>query len=189
MKRQTLSHGLSYTPEYRAWQTMRLRCTNPKNAAWPAYGGRGITVCERWLNDPAAFVADMGPKPSPKHELDRIDNDGPYSPENCRWVLRKVNDRNRRNNRTLTYGGETLTVAEWAERTGIEKTALLYRINAGWDAERALTTPAREKAPKGRGKEVQRHPCQDCGTPIHLKSVRCKTCANREKLRALRKQA
>lgn len=83
-------HGLSYTPEYRAWQTMRLRCTNPANAAFPGYGGRGIRVCERWLQSVEAFIADMGPKPSPKHELDRIDNDGHYEPGNCRWVLRKV---------------------------------------------------------------------------------------------------
>ena len=131
MSRVSRKHGLSYTPEYRAWQTMRVRCTNPQNAAWKDYGGRGITVCSRWMDDPIAFVSDMGPKPSPKHELDRIDNDGPYSPENCRWVLRTVNSRNRRSNRTVTHAGETLTVSEWAERMGIGVSALKYRLDAG----------------------------------------------------------
>ena len=181
MKRVTRTHGLSYSPEYRAWQTMRLRCTNPKNPAWPNYGGRGITVCDRWLDDPSAFYADMGQKPSPKHELDRIDNDGPYSPENCRWVLRKVNDRNRRSNRHVTHLGLTLTVAEWAERTGISATLLLHRLNVGWDAARALTTPARAKAPKGEAKHEQRHPCAGCGKPIALTSERCITCSNRSR--------
>lgn len=186
--RTTRKHGLSHTPEYRAWQTMRLRCTNPDNAAWANYGGRGITVCARWMEDPAAFLADMGKKPSPLHEIDRIDNDGPYSPENCRWVLRKVNDRNRRSNRSITHAGETLTVAEWAERTGLSATVILHRLNAGWSAELALTTPPRAKAPKGLGKETLRHPCQDCGAPIRVQSLRCKTCSNRQKLNSIRKK-
>lgn len=184
MKRQTLSHGLSYTPEYRAWQTMRLRCTNPKNAAWASYGGRGITVCDRWLNDPAAFIADMGPKPTPKHELDRINNDGGYSPENCRWVLRKVNDRNRRSNRFLEHAGERLTIAEWAERTGLSKTLLRERLQLGWAVDRALTTPARAKAPKGQAKQDQRHPCADCGKPVAMHRIRCITCSNKSRRKA-----
>lgn len=189
MKRACSKHGLSRTPEYRAWQTMRLRCTNPNNAAWPSYGGRGITVCEAWRDSPTQFYLDMGPKPSPLHEIDRIDNDGPYSPENCRWVLRKANDRNRRSNRHLTHAGETLTVAEWAERTGIGSGLIFHRIKSGWPVERILTTPARPKSLKGKGKNTHRQPCQDCGSPILLTSIRCKPCANREKLRALRGKA
>lgn len=142
-----LIHGLSTTPEYRAWQTMRLRCYNPKNAAYPAYGGRGITVCDRWKDDVCAFVADMGLKPSPKHELDRRDNNAGYSPENCRWVLRTVNDRNRRNNHFLTLHGDTRTMAEWCEILGLGKDTLSWRIRKGWSVERALLTPARPKRP------------------------------------------
>ena len=184
MTRRLRSHGLSYSPEYRAWQTMRLRCINPKNAAWPNYGGRGVTVCEAWLDDPTQFYRDMGPKPSPKHELDRIDNDGPYSPENCRWVTRKINDRNRRNNHLLQHDGATCTVAEWAERTGLTTVLIAHRIKAGWSVARTLTTPARLKAPQGHAKSDQRHPCAGCGKPIALHRSRCITCSNKSRARA-----
>ncbi len=141
------SHRLSYTPEYRAWQQMRLRCLDPKHAAYPGYGGRGITVCERWKDSPTTFLADMGPKPSSAHELDRIDNDGNYEPGNCRWVLRKENDRNRRSNRWLTIEGERRTLAEWCERRGLPRDTVRKRLEAGWTAEKALATPIRPKAP------------------------------------------
>lgn len=140
-------HGLSYMPEYRAWQMMRLRCTEPTNAAYPDYGGRGIRVCERWQNSPENFVADMGPKPSPKHELDRIDNNAGYSPENCRWATRKQNCRNRRTNAHLTVNGETRTLAEWCEVYGVRGDTVMWRIKRlGWSPEAALTTP-RYKTP------------------------------------------
>lgn len=135
-------HGLSYAPEYRAWQQMRLRCTDPKHHAWPSYGGRGITVCQRWLDSVADFIADMGPKPSPKHELDRIDNDRGYEPSNCRWATRKENDRNRRSNRILELGGERKTLAEWCERFGMRGDTVSWRLKIGWTVEQALKTPA-----------------------------------------------
>lgn len=183
MRGSNYKHGLSYSPEYRAWQTMRLRCANPKNAAWPAYGGRGITVCKRWLDDPTAFYKDMGPKPSPEHELDRIDNDAGYFPENCRWVLRKINDRNRRSNRHLTRNGETLTIAEWCERTGLAHNVIRHRLQQGWPVSIALSTPARPKAANGMANQDRRHPCSDCGKPILLKATRCITCSNRSRAR------
>lgn len=144
-----MTHGLSYTPEYRAWQQMRLRCTSPKHAAWPSYGGRGITVCDRWLESVQAFVADMGPKPTPQHELDRIDNSKGYEPGNCRWATRKANDRNRRSNRMVTFRGERLALAEWCERLGLPRDTTKKRLDAGWPVEKALTTPVRPKAPSG----------------------------------------
>ncbi len=143
------THGLSYTPEYRAWQQMRLRCTDPKHRAYANYGGRGITVCARWLDSVANFIADMGPKPSPRHELDRRDNDAGYSPDNCRWVTRATNDRNRRSNRLVTHNGETLALAEWCERFGKPRDTVKKRLDAGWPVARALTTPVRPKAPNG----------------------------------------
>jgi len=171
------THGLSYTPEYKAWQTMRLRCTEPSNSAWPDYGGRGITVCDRWLDDPVAFLADMGKKPSALHEIDRIDNNAGYSPENCRWVLRSENDRNRRSNRHATLNGETLTIAGWAERLGISATAIIKRLDAGWTEEAALTTPVRAKAKKGQAKSLQRNACAGCG--VQVTGMRCHACENK----------
>lgn len=134
-------HVLSRTPEYKAWQQMRLRCKDPKHKAYASYGRRGIAVCERWLNSVASFVADMGPKPSPSHEIDRIDNNGGYEPANCRWATRKVNDRNRRNNRLIEFRGETLALAEWCERFGLPSDTVRKRLFAGWTTEQALTTP------------------------------------------------
>jgi hypothetical protein len=136
-------HGLSRTPEYRAWQQMRLRCTDPKHAAWPRYGGRGITVCPEWLESVERFVADMGPRPSPKHELDREKNDLGYSPSNCRWVLRVANCRNRRSNTFIEIRGDRRTLAEWLEITGLSKTGYRLRIKRGLSPADAITLPSR----------------------------------------------
>lgn len=170
-------HGLSYTSEYRAWQMMRLRCNEPKNAAYPSYGGRGIKVSDRWMVSVEAFVSDMGLKPSPGHELDRKNNDGDYTPENCRWVTRKVNDRNRRSNRRFEYAGETLTLAEWAERFDIRSNTLKERLNLDWTIEESLTIPVRLKAAKGCGQT--KHQCIDCGNLCGLRGVRCLSCSNK----------
>ena len=148
------THGLSGLPEYRAWQTMRLRCTEPSNAAYPNYGGRGIKVCDRWLNSVQAFVDDMGRKPSPAHELDRRDNNGNYEPGNCRWVLRKVNDRNRRGCRLLDFKGETHALAEWCERLRLPRDTVRKRLESGWSVAQALTTPVRHKARNGMGRRA-----------------------------------
>jgi hypothetical protein len=173
------THGLSYTPEYKAWQTMRLRCTVPTNSAYANYGGRGITVCERWLESPANFIADMGPKPSPAHELDRKDNDKGYAPENCRWVTRTVNDRNRRSNRLLTHAGETLPLVEWAERYALPRDTLLKRIDGGWDVSVAILTPIRPKASKGHGK-TKKYACPTCGIR-ETAVMRCIVCSNKSR--------
>lgn len=175
-------HGLSYAPEYRAWQTMRLRCTVPTNPAYKDYGGRGIKVCERWLKSPKAFIEDMGPKPSPKHELDRWpNNDGNYEPGNCRWATRSENDRNRRNNRLIECGGETLTLIAWAERSGVQPGTIKERMDRGWPAERAIFEPARKKATKGQGFADIGNPCADCGGKTF--GVRCRPCENRRRPR------
>lgn len=128
------------TPEYRSWRCMWNRCRNKKEKVWHLYGGRGITVCERWTSF-ATFLEDMGPKPTPQHSIDRIDNDAGYSPENCRWATRKKQQRNMRSNRTISFNGATRCIAEWAELLGINYLTLTARIKRGWPVERAFTSP------------------------------------------------
>lgn len=141
-------HGESYSVEYRAWQTARLRCTDSNNPAWPDYGGRGITMCDRWLNSVTAFIEDMGRKPSSDHELDRRDNERGYEPANCRWVQRKVNCRNRRSNRLVTLDGSTRTLAEWCELRKLPRPTVQKRLKAGWSPQRALGEPVGPSGPK-----------------------------------------
>lgn len=135
-------HGMSHSPEYASWSGARDRCANLND---PDYGGRGIRVCERWSKF-ENFFADMGPRPSPEHSLDRYpDTDGNYEPTNCRWATREEQQRNKRDNRLLTYRGITATVTEWAERTGINRMRLFNRLHNGWSVERTLTEPVRER--------------------------------------------
>jgi hypothetical protein len=128
------------TPEYSSWRSALQRCCDPTFVYYSYYGGRGITVCERW-RDFSNFYADMGPRPTPQHTLDRIDNDGPYAPKNCRWATRQEQARNRRSNRMLTHNGETLCLSEWAERIDLPANALYMRLYNGWSTEQALTRP------------------------------------------------
>lgn len=153
-------HGGSYTQEYRAWQTMRLRCLNPANPAYGSYGGRGITVCERWRNDFNAFLADVGRKPSPKHEIDRIDNDGSYQPGNVRWVTRSENDRNRRNTTWVEYRGGRRRLIDLCEQFGIGTDTARCRLRAGWSVERAIETPVRRQVNSRRDPAPRRPVCQ-----------------------------
>lgn len=135
--------------EYRAWTDMHTRCRNPKFKDWLLYGGRGIRVCLRW-NSFSYFFDDMGPKPSPKHSLDRIDSDGNYEPLNCRWATAKEQARNWKNrNRRVLFNGENLLLSEWAARLGLSRESLRDRLEAGWSLERALTTPAIRKRHRG----------------------------------------
>ncbi len=120
------THGLTKRKEYRAWRSMLLRCNYPNHKSYKVYGGRGVKVCERWLAF-KAFWDDMGPRPSPTHSLDRIDNDGNYEPHNCRWATREEQQRNKRNNHLVTYNGETKCVAEWAILFGI--TAIYIKVS------------------------------------------------------------
>ena len=131
------------TPEYKVWQAMNDRCHNPSNPRYAAYGGRGITVDPRWETDFAAFLADMGPRPSPKHSIDRRDNDLGYGPDNCRWSLPPTQATNRRN--TL-YVGE-VPLATLGKHYGIPLNTLRFRILKGWPLDEALTKPVRPKRP------------------------------------------
>lgn len=131
--------------EYSVWVAMRTRCRCPTSQSYRDYGGRGIKVCARWdLFE--NFLADMGPRPSRLHSLDRRNNNGDYEPSNCRWATRKEQLRNTRANRLLTHNGLTLPVAEWAERLGINANTIRVRLWEGFTTEAALT-PARYKSP------------------------------------------
>lgn len=106
-------------PLYKTWQSMIVRCTRPIHESYPNYGGKGIRVCERWSNSFWAFVEDMGPKPTPKHTLDRVDSTGNYEPANCRWATHREQRANSKQARYITWQGETLTAADWADRFGV----------------------------------------------------------------------
>lgn len=130
------------TPEYVVWKGMLQRCgRNPREKSIKSYRDRNITVCARWRKFDN-FLQDMGRRPSPEHQLDRIDNDVGYTPENVRWVTRTEQMRNKRNNVLVSYNGQTRCIAEWSEITGIPYRTLLMRIQRShWTPEKALTTP------------------------------------------------
>lgn len=140
-----VTHGRSKTPEYRAWQKMKERCLKPSDKRYADYGGRGISVCPEWHSDFAAFYASVGTRPSPRHSLDRIDNDKGYEPGNCRWALPREQMTNRRMTRFVEVDGEEVPLADLAKRHGIPANTLRFRIVKGWDVDRAVTTPVRPK--------------------------------------------
>lgn len=138
-----LRHGLARNGQvsktYMVWGSMHARCSNPKDKSYERYGGRGIRVCERWqVFD--NFLADMGEKIDGT-SLDRIDNNGPYAPENCRWASLKTNGRNKRNNRIMRLGDELKTLSAWADESQITQQHLRSRLRDGWPLELAVTTP------------------------------------------------
>lgn len=138
------THGMSGTVEFTILSSIKQRCCNPKDAAYKNYGGRGITVCDRWLDKKKGllnFVEDMGKRPSPLHSIDRINNDGPYSPENCRWATRQQQARNRKSSRFLTCNGVTKLMCEWVDETGLSHALIRHRLRNGWTVEEALLTP------------------------------------------------
>lgn len=119
---------------------MIQRCTNPKDRAFPAYGGRGILVCESWMTFDN-FIRDMGLRTSPHHSLERIDNSKGYSKENCRWATRLEQVRNTRRNVILEHDGKRMCLLDWAKHIGMPYNRLRSRIRYGWDTARALTAP------------------------------------------------
>lgn len=136
-------HGLYHNPLYRIWQHMIARCQTTTDEAYDLYGGRGIKVCKRW-QDVRNFVTDMEPGYKPGLTLERIRNDGSYSPNNCRWAGRREQARNRRSNVLLTCQGRTQLMAEWSEETGIPLKTLWMRIKRGWSHEKAILTPLKK---------------------------------------------
>lgn len=139
--------------EYRAYMSMLARASAKRgrcadSAMNARYRDRGISVCERWEESFANFLSDMGPRPSPKHSLDRIDNNGPYSPDNCRWATRAQQLRNTRRTLLVTFNNETLCAKDWAQKIGISYSTLLGRLRSQWPVADALTMPVKLGLPK-----------------------------------------
>lgn len=143
-------HGFTGTITYESWSMMKQRCTNENHMNYCDYGGRGIRVCDRWMESFEAFLADMGERPSPHHSIDRFpDTNGNYEPNNCRWATSTEQARNRRGNVNLTFRGETMCIAAWAERIGLPRKTLEKRLNKhGFTVEDALTRPLRILRPR-----------------------------------------
>ncbi len=139
MREIMFKHGMKETPIYRVWTDMKQRCLNPNRPKYKNYGGRGIKVCDRWLNF-ENFYKDMGEKPKNK-SLDRIENNGDYTPENCKWSTQKQQCNNRQDNVVLSYKGDIFSVAEWGEKLKMNSKKLYKRIYRGWSVERTLETP------------------------------------------------
>jgi hypothetical protein len=131
--------------EYECWRRIKQRCHNPKDKDYPAYGGRGIRVCDAWRASFREFLAAVGPAPSPRHSLDRIDNDRGYEPGNVRWALPVEQANNRRNTRRYTFGGSSVPQSLLAARHDISPQLLYKRVKKlGWSVERAVSTKAGE---------------------------------------------
>lgn len=139
-------HGLYYHPGYRIYCRMRAYCYDKKSGQYENYGGRGIYVCAEWRGHLEAFCAWVDHqfptgKIPPGLQIDRKDNDGPYSPENCRFVTHQEQQNNKRDNRPITFDGRTQNLAQWAREKGMSKHCLYIRLKHGWSVERAITTP------------------------------------------------
>lgn len=130
-----------FKSEAYAWANIKQRCYNQNRPDYGRYGGRGITVCGRWLNSFNNFLADMGHRPSAKHSIERIDNNKGYSPENCKWGTHEEQARNKRNTHILTFQSRTMRIDEWTEFTGIRAGTIRQRLWRGWSVERTLSTP------------------------------------------------
>lgn len=143
MSKTRTTHGKRKTRLYSIWADMKTRCYNPKDKSFERYGKKGVTVCDEWLHDFQAFYDwSMLNGYADNLTIDRINNDKGYSPDNCRWTTVKVQANNTRRNHYITYKGETLTLKQWSEKTGINYRKLIARVNQmGWDFERAITTP------------------------------------------------
>ena len=130
----------AYGPEYSVWRHMRERCRTTNRPDAHSYTNRGIKVCDRWQSY-TNFLSDMGSRPSRSHQIDRINNDGNYEPNNCRWVLSRINNGNTRRNVWVTIHGETLHFSAWCRSLGVSKKICSHRVSRGWTRQEALLTP------------------------------------------------
>jgi hypothetical protein len=130
----------NFPSEYPTWVEMRARCNNPKHKSFKSYGGRKIKVCDSW-NEFTNFIKDMGPKPSNRHSIERIDNDGDYCPENCKWATKKEQSNNTRQNVFILYKNNRVTIAQLARRLNCSPFTLFSRKRQGWTDEEIINTP------------------------------------------------
>jgi hypothetical protein len=148
------THQSVGTREYNIWAGMVQRCTNAKTTCFKNYGGRCITICDQWLKF-ENFAKDMGLAPSPDHQIDRIDNNDGYYPENCRWVTPKENARNTRSNRVIEWKGKSQPLSAWAEDLNIPISRIHTRVYMGWSHLEALELiPRQSKSTKHKNKLV-----------------------------------
>lgn len=133
------------TNEYAIWGKIKSRCHNPNDSSYDRYGARGITVHPAWLEDFTAFFTYLGPRPSLRHSIDRIDGNKGYEPGNVRWATKEEQANNRSNNVPMTWDGETMNLSQWAQLVGMSHQLLWARLNAGWSFEIALITPTRPR--------------------------------------------
>lgn len=174
------THGMSRTPEWNSWEAMLKRCRESAHKHFHRYGGRGISVCDRWLSF-ENFYADMGPRPSPQHSIDRIDNDGNYEPANCRWATAVDQQNNRSTNIVLSLNGRSQSVALWARELGIPENTLRARVRHGWADEDVLLRPVTKRADPGTGRRsrksaIERRKRRDGNSESHLRLVRLLPC-------------
>lgn len=136
-----LIHGKANSPEYKIWSRMKTRCYDSNDKGFKHYGARGITICDKWLNNFMAFYNDVGPRPSPKHSIDRINNNSGYSPTNVKWSTKREQNNNTTRNHFITIDGITHTISQWARRMGVKPYIIINRIRRGWDEIRAVRQP------------------------------------------------
>lgn len=140
-RRTTFEH--KGTSEYRAWSNMKNRCTNPKYELYHRYGGRGITVCDEWVNSFETFLKDMGKKPSKQHSIDRINNDLGYSKDNCKWATKKEQSNNTKNTKMVELNGILKPLSYWCDTMNLNKSTILKRISTGMNPQDAILSGAK----------------------------------------------
>lgn len=155
----TRRHGMSTSPEYKAWSTMKARCMTPQCQVYKYYGGRGIKVCDRWLESFENFLEDMGRKPEINRSLDRIDVNGNYDPGNCRWATPIEQGRNMRTNRVEEFNGKRQCVSAWEQELGFRVGQLEQRLHHGWTMKEAIETPFNTRSK--RTIQPSQKPCTD----------------------------
>lgn len=139
------THGMYRTAEYNIWSGIIGRCTNPNDSAYKDYGGRGIRMCERWRTSFQSFYEDMGPRPSNAYTVERLNSNGDYEPDNCKWATRTEQNRNTSRNRVITYQDKTQCLSAWVEELGVDRNRFNWLIRKGYSDVTALDRLCKER--------------------------------------------